>query len=170
MKRKLIFTLIAIISTLSPLLSFSQGDKLSDSNITLTVDTKNITDENKYEEGMVVIDDDRDSKPATGRKGIRSFVTRIDSSKNVTWSGKAKDGSEDQVLIKKIIRKRVIGSRRRLERNNYDGQNGVVKAKARRSNGFGFKHQYFIHLEIKTGRETKEIKLDPKLRLRGRSS
>ncbi len=163
MKHKAPQSWIALASILFiPFISFSQ----SETTITLTVDTEKITKDNIKQPGILTLKDNRSQDTATGEK-IKGFKSDINRSQDVTVVGEPVNTSiGHSVLIDKIVRKRRLGTRRMLEKDDYDGVAGQIEAKARSKKGIGMKHRYVIYFTVRTPEGDRKFNSDPKLKMR----
>lgn len=140
------------------IISATQQNK--DTRVVVSVDTDNITEENKYD--YILFTDDRSG---TSKKPIE-HVALVDKNMKIYWSGEAMDPESDiTVDIIEVYRKQEGGASI-LEKVFRDtNQDGVVVGKIKNKKVSGFEN-YNIIIRVNTA-SPKTFVIDPKIKMTG---
>ncbi|GAB2777073.1 hypothetical protein [Salinimicrobium soli] len=127
--------------------------KAKDVNIYMEVDTENLNQQN-VETKVKFSDNNGDRQNGTPE----NFVSKVYRDKKVTWSGSAKNGSSDEVVITNITRKEDGGSEiwKKIDPKN----DGTVEAKIKDKKVTGTEN-YDVHFTVNGVSYT----VDPKLQM-----
>jgi hypothetical protein len=127
-------------------------------NITVTVDTANISD--KHVEKFVTFTDDRGN--SSGKPGnAKEFSSKVDKNKRVYWRGKAlKEDAKDVVEILAVQRKPKEGGAEILLRTRKEDGMVIGKVKDKDIQG-----EELYDLSFRINEEEKTYTVDPKLRM-----
>ena len=135
-------------------------------NVYLAVDTANITQPTK--DNNVVFSDDRgDPGEISGHPS--TYVSSVDKSKNIIWSGTA-DNKTDVINITKVAKKPVGGGSDILKKASYTADNGsrTVTGKVKDKDVTG-DECYNITFNI-NGDANKTFTIDPRLKMKNAGS
>lgn len=132
-----------------------QGRK--DTIITVTVDAKNITQDNILD--YVSLSDNQGGSGSSPT----DYTTPVDPGKRITWEGKTLDPASEQKIIITRIRVKGDGDPAVLKKRSYAG-NGRVRGNARNANS-GV-DAYNITFKIVGGQRQREFTFDPKIKIK----